>query len=546
MTISSIIQAFRGPGGLFRALAPLLALSAFFICNAIGIWHPAWLWLNVIFLPLVLLGIRDATQQQHSLMRNYPIAAHIRWIFEALRPYLRAYIVENDLEGRPFSMDQRQTIYERAKGDEDSHPFGTELDVYASEYQWMVHSIAPAQKPVTPPRVLIGGPQCSQPYAASIFNISAMSFGSLSAKAIEALNLGAARGGFYHDTGEGSISPYHRKHGGDLVWELGSGYFGCRDRQGHFDPARFRDAAADPQVKMVEIKLSQGAKPGHGGVLPGPKVSQEIAETRGVPAGQDCISPAGHSAFRTPKELIAFAAGLRDLSGGKPVGIKLCVGHPHEVMAIMKAMIVTGVYLDFIVVDGAEGGTGAAPIELSDHAGMPLTEGLIFMRNALVGSGLKDVIRLGASGKIYSGEGIAGACAMGADWANAARPFMFALGCVQSMRCHLDTCPTGIATQDLGRQRGLVVEDKAQRVARFHHKTVDAAMGLASVVGVDSLADLRPHHLYHRVTPTEAQTIDRIYPFIGRGDLLEAPDATPYGRWWAVADADSFRPLAGG
>ncbi len=541
MNSSSLFRAFLGRSGVLRALVPLLVILGLIVCNAVAIRHPDWLWVNLLLLPLVALGVRDVLQPEHSLMRNYPIAAHVRWIFEALRPYLRAYVVEDDLEGRPFSLDQRRTVYERAKGDKDDHPFGTELDVYSSEYQWMVHSIAPARTPAEPPRVRIGGPQCTQPYDASIFNISAMSFGSLSAKAIEALNLGAAQGGFYHDTGEGSVSPYHRKHKGDLVWELGSGYFGCRDKDGNFDPERFRAAACDPQVKMVEIKLSQGAKPGHGGVLPGPKVSQEIAETRGIPVGEDCISPAGHSAFSTPRQMIEFAARLRDLSGGKPVGIKLCVGHPHEVMAIMKAMIASSVYLDYIVVDGAEGGTGAAPVELSDHAGMPLTEGLIFMRNALVGAGLKDKIKLGASGKIYSGEGIASACAMGADWANAARPFMFALGCVQSMRCHLDTCPTGVATQDLGRQRGLVVEDKAQRVARFHRKTVEAAMGLAAVVGVEQLGDLRPYHLYHRVTPTEARTIDNIYPFIGTGDLISDADATPYAQWWNAADPDSFR-----
>src|SRR3546814_751740 len=328
----------------------------------------------------------------------------------------------------------------------------------------MSHSIAPVEEHDRTRRARVGTAQCARPYDVALLNISAMSFGSLSARAIEALNLGAKTGGFYHDTGEGGFSPYHRAHGGDIVWELGSGYFGARDGTGRFDPERFRDTAQIDQVRMIEIKLSQGAKPGHGGVLPGPKVSAEIAATRGVPQEVDCISPAAHSAFATPIELVEWAARLRELSGGKPVGIKLCVGQPHEVYAVMKAMLETGIRLDYIVVDGAEGGTGAAPVEFSNRVGMPLREGLIFMRNALGGCGFKEDIRLAASGKVHSGAGLAVNCALGADWSNAARAFMFSLGCVQSLKCHTGECPTGIATQDPGRQRGLVVEDKAERV----------------------------------------------------------------------------------
>jgi glutamate synthase domain-containing protein 2 len=367
-----------------------------------------------------------------------------------------------------------------------------------------------------------------------------MSFGALSASAIEALNSGARMGGFAQDTGEGSISPYHRKSGGDLIWEIASGYFGCRDANGNFDPDLFRDTAQMDQVKMIEIKLSQGAKPGYGGVLPAAKVTDEIAQTRKVPVGKDCISPVAHSTFSTPRELIEFAAQLRELSGGKPVGIKLCVGHLHEVFAVMKTMLDSGVYLDFVVVDGAEGGTGAAPVEFSNNLGMPLRDGLVVVHNALVGTGLGGRIRLGASGKVHSGSGISNAVALGADWTNAARAFMFSIGCIQSMRCHTGTCPTGVATQDPRRQRGLVVEKKAPQVARFHKKTVQAAVDIASAAGLRRIHDLEPHHLYHRISPTEARSADRIYPFIGMNQLIDAPDETPYALWWKAAQSDSF------
>ncbi|KZY15917.1 glutamate synthase, partial [Erythrobacter sp. HI0038] len=366
----------------------------------------------------------------------------------------------------------------------DSHPFGTELDVYSDEYEWLAHSIVPNAQAPLEWRVDVGSRQCTQPYSAALLNISAMSFGSLSANAIMALNKGAAAGNFYHDTGEGGISRYHRSHGGDLVWEIGSGYFGCRTDDGQFDPAQFADAAHDPQVKMVEIKLSQGAKPGHGGVLPGSKVTQEIAEARGVPVGSDCISPPAHATFSTPIGLLEWAGELRELSGGKPVGIKLCVGKPHEVFAIMKAMRETGIALDYIVVDGAEGGTGAAPVEFSNRVGMPLREGLILVRNALVGTGLKPEVKLAAAGMVHSGAGMAMNFGLGADWCNAGRGFMFALGCVQSMKCHADTCPTGIATQDATRQRGLVPMEKAERVARFQRHTLHSFREMVVAMGL--------------------------------------------------------------
>ncbi|ADE13314.1 ferredoxin-dependent glutamate synthase [Nitrosococcus halophilus Nc 4] len=530
------------PDVLKRAIVPITAGVLSVICLLLTMVSPWWLLGLAVTLPLVALGIYDWTQQRWTLTRNYPVAARIRWLFYDLRPYLRAYIVEGDLEGKPFSFDARNLVYARARGKPDTHPFGTEWDMTSDEYEWLCHSIAPAENPEKNPCVSIGGAQCQQPYSASIFNISAMSFGSLSANAVEALNKGARLGGFYHDTGEGGISPYHLKQGGDLVWEIGSGYFGCRDNKGNFDEDLFIEGATRNEVKMIEIKLSQGAKPGHGGLLPAAKVTEEIARIRKVPAGQDCLSPRGHSAFSTPVEMLDFAARIRHLSGGKPVGIKLCVGQIHEVLAIMKAMLKTGIYLDFIVVDGGEGGTAAAPLELSDYVGMPLTEGLIVVRNALVGTGLRDKVRLGASGKVYSGAGMARNLAIGADWCNAARAFMFSIGCIQAQRCHLDTCPTGVTTQDPGRQRGLVVDVQAERAARFHQQTLAALAHIVAAAGLTHPQDLQPYHLIRRFGTTDSRPFDRIYPFISENALLEGAEETPYAEWWHAADPDSFRP----
>jgi len=526
-------------------LLATLAIAALLL--VFGLDHrPYLLWGLVLFGPLVLIGLYDLVQTHHSLRRNYPLTARMRWFFEWLRPFLRAYIVESDLDGRPFSHDDRELVYARAHAAEDAHPFGTELDVYSGEYEWLAHSMAPRQTAPAEIRVTVGGDQCAKPYQASRLNISAMSFGALSANAIEALNWGAKLGGFYHDTGEGGLSPYHIKHGGDIVWEIGSGYFGCRDGNGAFDPERFRDRAAHDQVKMVEIKLSQGAKPGHGGLLPGAKVSREIAETRGVPEGRDCQSPACHSAFSTPRELVEFAARLRELAGGKPVGIKLCVGYPHELFAVVKAMLESGVHLDFIVIDGAEGGTGAAPKELSDSVGMPLREGLIVARNALVGTGLKGRVKLAGAGKVSSGAAIAMNAALGADWCNAARAFMFSLGCVQSMRCHTDTCPTGVATQSKARQRGLVVAEKAQRVANFHRGTIRALHEMVVAAGLNSPDEFRPWHLRQRVNVAEMKQMDEIYPFVEEGALAAGAvdPKSMLGRWWRDADPDSFKCAA--
>jgi len=500
-----------------------------------------WLIGLIFSLPFLLLGIYDRYQNRFTLTRNYPIAARIRWLFYDLRPFLRAYIVEGDLEGKPFSHDARQLVHARAEGKTDTQPFGTERDTDSDEYEWLSHSIVPAACIDDDPRVVVGNEQCSKPYSASIFNISAMSFGALSAKAVEALNRGAKIGGYYHDTGEGGISPYHLQHGGDLVWELGSGYFGCRNDKGEFDAELFAEGARRDEVKMTEIKLSQGAKPGHGGLLPAAKVTEEIAAVRKVPAHQDCLSPRAHSAFSTPIGLLEFAAKMRELSGGKPVGIKLCVGQIHEIFAIMKAMLKSGIYLDYIVVDGGEGGTGAAPLELSDYVGMPLTEGLITVRNALVGTGLRNKVKLAAAGKVYSAAGLAHNLALGADWCNAARAFMFSIGCIQAQRCHLGTCPTGVTTQDPGRQRGLVVDVQSERSARFHKKTLQALVDIVAAAGLMHPKELQPHHIVHRVGSTNSKVIDRIYRFLPEGILNEAPDETHYAQWWHAASADSFK-----
>ena len=537
----SLVVALTRDHALSRNLLLVIGLLGTLGALAVGWRHSRALWLLLLFAPMLVLALIDLTQPHHSLRRNYPASARFRWFFEWLRPFARAYIVESDLDGRPYSHDERALVYARAKGDGDAHPFGTELDVYSDEYEWLAHSIAPSADAPKETRVHVGTDQCSRPYQAARLNISAMSFGALGAHAIEALNLGAKIGKFYHDTGEGGLSPYHLKHGGDIVWEIGSGYFGCRDRQGRFDPRHFAERVAHDAVKMTEIKLSQGAKPGHGGLLPGAKVTPEIAATRDVPTGEDCLSPPGHSAFSTPIQLVEFAGRMRELSGGKPVGIKLCVGYPHELFAVVKAMIETGILIDYIVIDGAEGGTGAAPTELSDRVGMPLREGLMLARNALVGSHLKGKIRLAASGKVSSGAGIAMNAALGADWCNAARAFMFSLGCVQSMRCHTDTCPTGIATQSPARQRALVIPEKAERVARFQRSTLSALHDMVVACGLNSPDEFTPDSLRQRISAVEMRSMDELYSFVEPGELLDGARDARLARWWAQADPESFK-----
>lgn len=505
----------------------------------------AWLWpLALLAGALSLLGLHDLLQTRHAVLRNYPVLGHIRYLVESIRPEIRQYLLEGDAEQLPFSRSQRSLVYARAKNEPADRPFGTQSDVYQTGFEFISHSMLPAAHGNPDDfRVTIGGPQCRQPYSASVFNISAMSFGSLSANAIRALNKGARLGNFAHDTGEGSISPYHREHGGDLIWELGSGYFGCRTEDGAFDPQRFAAQAQQPQVRMIEIKLSQGAKPGHGGILPQHKITAEIAAVRGIPRDRDCVSPARHSAFGTPIELLQFIARLRELSGGKPVGFKFCLGHPWEFMAIAKAMVVTGILPDFIVVDGKEGGTGAAPLEFSNHIGVPLREGLLFVHNTLVGLNLRDKIRIGASGKIISAFDIASVLAIGADWANSARGFMFAIGCIQSQSCHTNKCPTGVATQDPLRQRALVVPDKAQRVFNYHRNTLKALAEMLAAAGLSHPSELEPRFLVRRLSATEIQLYSQMHVYLKPGELLDGPvQGEFYRRMWAMAQADSFAP----
>jgi glutamate synthase domain-containing protein 2 len=525
------------------AVLVIAAATTVVLLLALVIWPHHYV---VLGMPLVVsaflsfVGIHDIVQTKRSILRNYPIIGHLRFFFEKIRPEMRQYFFESDQDGMPFPREKRAIVYQRAKRQLDKKPFGTQGNVYAEGHEWMLHSMVPLDVPHTLYRTIIGGPHCAQPYSASVFNISAMSYGALSANAIRALNKGAKLGSFAHDTGEGSVSPYHREHGGDLIWEIGSGYFGCRTKNGRFSPDEFAKTAADPQVKMIELKLSQGAKPGHGGVLPAPKVTEEIAAIRGVEIGKDCISPARHSAFSTPLELVHFLTELRKLSGGKPVGIKLCIGHPVEFMSFVKAMVETGELPDFIVIDGKEGGTGAAPAEFIDNLGMPLRDGLAFAHAVLTGASLREKIRLGCAGKIITGFDMARAHALGADWCNAARGFMFAVGCIQAQTCHTGHCPTGVATQDPTRQRAIVVPDKAARVASFHRETVKSLGELLSAAGLRDPSEIKPHHIMRRIGDGRILTLADQFTFLERGALFQKRKADVFSPLWTKARADRF------
>ena len=523
---------------LLCAVAMLLAAFAWVAFDIGG-------WVVLGFMFLTGLGWRDVQQTRHSVLRNYPVIGHLRFLLEFIRPEMRQYFIEGDNEAAPFSRQQRSIVYQRAKGEADKRPFGTQMDVGAVGYEWINHSMLPTHLATHDFRVLIGAGR-AQPYSASIFNISAMSFGALSANAIMALNTGAKRGNFAHDTGEGSISRYHRddgkERGGDLIWEIGSGYFGCRNADGSFNAERFTENAVAPQVKMIELKLSQGAKPGHGGMLPGPKVTPEIAAARGVEPWLDCVSPASHSAFGTPIEMMHFIERLRTLSGGKPTGFKLCIGHPWEWFAIAKAMLETGITPDFIVVDGAEGGTGAAPIEFTDHVGAPLQEGLLLVHNTLVGLNLRDKIKLGCAGKVITAFDIARMLALGADWCNSARGFMFSLGCIQAMSCHTGTCPTGVTTQDDQRARALVVPTKADRVYQYHRSTLIALQELVQAAGLDDPSKLTAAHIVRRSSEQSVKLLANLLPFVKPGELLSGESTQQVFRmYWPMAQASSFQ-----
>jgi len=520
-------------------LVAFLAVTTFIA----GFWWPWVFVLFVVFAGLTFMGIHDLRQSRHAVLSNYPVLGHIRFLFEKIRPEIRQYLIESDQEEQPFSREQRSLVYQRAKGAEDKRPFGSHERVYEAGYSWLTHSVQPTHFEDTDFRVTVGGPKCKKPYDASLYNISAMSFGALSANAISALNKGARIGGFAHDTGEGGISRYHREGGGDLIFEIGSGYFGCRNHDGTFNPEKFARQAANDQVKMIEIKLSQGAKPGHGGMLPAAKITPEIAEARDIPLGVDCVSPAAHSAFSGPTELMQFIGQLRDLSQGKPIGFKLCIGHRREFMCMVKAMLETGIVPDFIVVDGTEGGTGAAPLEFANHVGMPMVEGLTFVHNTLRGAGIRDQVKIGAAGKVVSAFDIARALSLGADWCNSARGYMFAIGCIQAQACHTNHCPVGVTTQDPLRQKALNVDNKSKRVARFHANTLHALGEMAGAAGLDDPRGFLPYHFMTRKGDGQMTEAADVYTYLREGFLLDDGDDNPiYRERWQRANALSFSP----
>lgn len=527
----------------FRYMLYALSLVGFIGSLLASAFWGGWFYIvPVIFGALAVTGTWDLLQHKRTVSRNYPILAHFRYFLESIGPEIRQYFIQSDTDERPFSREQRTIVYQRAKNVLDKRPFGSQLGMYDEGFEWINHSLQPSRLKDADFRIVIGK-QCAKPYNASVFNISAMSFGSLSANAILSLNTGAKMGDFYHDTGEGSISRYHREPGGDLVWEIGSGYFGCRNKDGTFNEDMFVRNATLDQVKMIEIKLSQGAKPGHGGILPGEKVTPEIAEARGVEPGKDVVSPASHSAFSTPVELLEFLEKLRELSGGKPVGFKLAIGHPWEWFAIVKAMLETGKTPDFIVVDGGEGGTGAAPLEFINRLGTPMTEALLLVHNTLVGTNLREHIAIGAAGKITSAFNIARTLALGADWCNAARGYMFSLGCIQALNCHTGKCPSGVATQDPRRSKKLDVQDKSQRVFNYHKNTLDALMNLLEASGLKHPSELGPEHIIRRTSKTEVHSYMDLFPFLEPGALLEGETGQRvFDTYWPSATPDSFDP----
>lgn len=519
IVISIVVVVVISLGGMF--LSPKIFLSF------------------IVVIPLLALGLWDYFQTKHAVLRNFPIVGHARYILELIRPEINQYFIESNTDGVPFSREQRTIVYQRAKKVLDTLPFGTQKNVYEIGYEWLNHSLKPVHVDMKDLRVTIGGPQCKKPYSASILNISAMSFGALSSNAVMALNEGAKMGNFAHNTGEGGISSYH-KMGGDLIWQIGTGYFGCRTEDGCFCPKQFEEKSKMDQVKMIEIKISQGAKPGHGGILPAAKITPEIAEIRSVPMGKDVNSPPAHKEFSTPFGLMEFVKKLRDLSGGKPIGFKLCIGKRREFLAICKAIVKTGIYPDFISVDGGEGGTGAAPLEFSNHLGTPLTSGLIFVHNALVGFSLRDKIKVISSGKIASGFGIIKQLCIGADLCYSARAMMMALGCIQALRCNSNHCPVGVTTQNPELVAGLVVSDKKQRVANYHYETIESVAEMIGAMGISKTEDLRHWHITKRVGPNELKHYGEIYHYLNDGDLLKEELPKDYARACKAAVAESF------
>lgn len=490
------------------------------IFGLISWFWPPFVWMYILVIPFVLIGLYDMYQTENTIIRNFPVLGHMRYLLMSISPEIRQYFVESNTDGKPFNKNQRNFVNKRSENKFKTHPFGSELDMYEEQFTWAAHSIYPEEVKEKADRVVIGNNQCDQHYEASIYNISAMSFGSLSAPAIQALNKGAKMGDFFHNTGEGGISPHHLEYDADLVWEIGSAYFGCRTPEGDFNPDEFRKKAQNPNIKMIELKLSQGAKPGHGGVLPADKNTPEIAEIRGVEPHTKIVSPAYHKEFSDAVGLLHFIDRMRELSGGKPTGFKLCIGKKSEFHDICSAMIQTGIVPDFISVDGAEGGTGAAPIEFSDSIGMPLEEALVFVTDSLRGFDLYEHIKVIAAGKVITGFDIIKAMALGADACNSARGMMFALGCIQALKCDTNDCPTGVTTHDPNLTRGLVVEDKAQRVANFQRETVDASLELLAGMGLKDYNVLERKDIQKRVEAETIRSFEEIYPSVKVGAFL--------------------------
>ncbi len=524
----------------------LFVIGSIVLTTLLILW--SYFWIDVLFLfvivgPIIVMGIVDIIQTRQSIRINFPVVGRLRYVFEDLRPKIQQYFVESDTDGAPINRNERSVIYQRAKKQIDTIPFGTQLDVYAEGYEWITHSIAPKDFHHLDhnPKIQFGGTECKQPYAMSVLNVSAMSFGSLSKNAILSLNAGARIGGFAHNTGEGGLSPYHLEPGGDVIWQIGTGYFGARTEDGRFSDDAYAKNATRPSVKMIEIKLSQGAKPGHGGILPAKKNTPEIAAIRLVKPGTTVFSPPFHSAFSTPIELLMFVKRLRELSGGKPVGFKLCVGRKSEFLSICKAMIKTKIYPDFITIDGGEGGTGAAPPEFTNFVGMPLLDALAFVDNSLRGFGIRREMKLIASGKVLTGFHILRAMALGADTCNCARAMMMALGCIQALECNKNTCPTGVATQDPYYMKGLVVEDKKVRVANFHKNTVESFVELMGAMGIDNPENINRTHVYRRVFMNMVKTYEEIYPTIPEGCLLDGGDVPfDFEGYLKKASAEAF------
>ena len=496
---------------------------------------------------LFLISLKDFLQKKRSILSNFPLLGRFRFFLESIRPELRQYYWESDDDEVPYSRNQRTMVYERSKNEGGVRPFGSLQKFYENDFVWLNHSISPSHIRDQNFKIMVGNGKNS--YHMSVLNISGTSFGAISPPAITSLNKAAKMGGFAHNTGEGSLSPYHEAGEGDAIWQISTGYFGCRDKKGNFCSKTFSQKSQKKQVKMIEIKLSQGAKPGHGGMLLAPKVTQEIANTRGIDMGKDCISPAKHKEFSNPSELLKFVEKLKKLSNGKPVGIKMCVGHPWELISIIKAMVKEKKYIDFITVDGAEGGTGAAPAEFTDHIGCPLKDALVFVDNALIGSNLRQRVKIGASGKIVSAFDIAHMCALGADWVNMARPFMFSIGCIQCRSCHTGECPTGIATMDPMRYRAIDIEDRSQRAFNFHKNTLFVLKELLESVGVDHPEALNRRHIVRRLSESEIRLADQIYPRAVKGELLKKGKKTiadpRLNVYWDKVTPKSFNYIPG-